>query len=177
MACAEPSMLWAQIRHTPMCECIILKVIYSTIQIRFLTHRMAPEMRTNVAHFIPLMFVRNTDTSFPNVSHWSLETWYENESKREEYPLRIFNSGRRNSLYASLTLIGHQYDSRCSGTRHEFKVILTQTGEVLNMSRNVIRVPLTVDTIISVKPKLTITSVGLRHYPPDQRQCFYQSKR
>lgn len=137
---------------------------------------MAPGMRRNVSNMTPYMSMRDK-VSIPNVKHWSLENGYENGSNKREYPIRIFNSGRRSSLYLSLAIPGYEYEHRCSGKDHGFKVILTQPGEVLKMSRNVFRVPLTEDNIISIEPKLITTSEGLRHYPPDERKCFYQSER
>lgn len=45
------------------------------------------------------------------------------------------------------------------------------------MSRNSFRVPVSEDTLITIKPKMTITSEGLRSYNPNQRQCVFLSER
>lgn len=135
---------------------------------------MALGMKVNISKFaIREEILQNT----PNVSHWSLENGYKGESNQNEYPIRVFNSGRRTSLDLFLALTTKNFDHRCNGYNLGFNMILTMPGDVPKMSKNSIRIPLEEDTTISIKPKLITTSEGLRHYPPNQRQCFYQSER
>lgn len=56
----------------------------------YVSFRMAPDM----------MIVRKNT----NVSHWSLDNGYEEDSPEEVYPLRVIGSGRSTALELSINL-------------------------------------------------------------------------
>lgn len=94
----------------------------------------------------------------PNISGWSIENGYNIESN--EYPYRVWNSGRYTGLYVSLTIHEDELEYVCPHTSLGYKVILTAPGDALEMSRNVLEVSLAEYSLISIKPKLISTSEG-----------------
>lgn len=113
----------------------------------------------------------------PNVTNWSLENGYSHGININEYPRRVTGSGKGSGFDISLQMYTKEFDRNCKGVDKGFSVILTQPGDPLKMSNNAIRVPHGENCMITIKPKLTVTSVGLRNYAPSQRQCFYQTER
>lgn len=125
-----------------------------------------------------MMIVKNNT----NVSHWTLNGGYEEDDLDEydfnkEYPLRVIGSGRSAGLDLSLQLDDRDYDFICKGYDQGFIVALTMPGETLKMSSNSWRVPTLENTLITIQPKITVTSKGLLNYRPDQRQCFFALER
>lgn len=110
----------------------------------------------------------------PNVTDWSLE----NDVENMKYPIRENESGRDASLDLEL-LFNEDRDvtDSCNGLEQGFRMILTMPGETMAMSRNYYRLPISENSLLSIKPKLIITSDVLHSYEPNQRQCFYQSER
>lgn len=117
-----------------------------------------------------IMIVRDN----PNVIDWSME----NDGENVKYPMRESVSGRDASLDLGLLFnVERDVTDSCNGLEQGFRMILTMPGETMAMSRNYYRLPISENSLISIKPKLTITSDGVRGYEPNQRQCFYQSER
>ncbi|XP_055304301.1 pickpocket protein 28-like [Sitodiplosis mosellana] len=115
--------------------------------------------------------------NMPNVSHWSLESGYANEMSDGEYPIRAVDSGKNAAFDVVLTLLKRNFDFHCKGFDQGFRVILSMPGEELKATLNSLRVPISENSLITIKPKWITTSDGLRSYRPNQRQCFYQNER
>ena len=111
----------------------------------------------------------------PNISSWNLDDGYTENSN--PYPLRTVIASSERNLILKSTTSHHEYEYQCRGFYQGYNLILTTPGETLKSSRNSFRVPLSEKSTIAIKPKLTITSDGLRNYEPNQRQCFYQHER
>lgn len=109
--------------------------------------------------------------------HWDLEGGYGDRDIGADFPIRVVDSGRSAALDIALMLNEQDFEYQCRGFDQGFRVILTPPGEALKISRNSFRVPVSEDTLITIKPKLTITSPGLRSYAPSQRQCVFMSER
>lgn len=95
-----------------------------------------------------------------NLTHWSLETGYRFGSKNPDYPIRVVDSGRNAALDIALMIDKADFEYQCRGFDQGFRVILNLPGETLKLSRNSYRVPVSEDTMISIKSKMTITSKG-----------------
>lgn len=119
-----------------------------------------------------MMFIKNS----PNVSHWNLEDGYKNGFDENSYPIRVSEFGRNAGLEIQFNVHENEFGYRCKGNDQGFKAIFTMPGDSLKLSQNSLRIPLEEDVRVSIKPKLVITSNGLRNYSPIQRQCFYQSE-
>ncbi|XP_055319315.1 pickpocket protein 28-like [Sitodiplosis mosellana] len=112
-----------------------------------------------------------------NQSHWNPESGYDDGSMDTEFPIRVVDSGRSAAFEISLKLDDFDFEYQCRGYDQGFKVILTPPGEALRMSRMSFRVPVSEDTLITIKPKMTITSHALRSYNPNLRQCVFLEER
>lgn len=55
--------------------------------------------------------------------------------------------------------------------------VFAHPGDILYENDVSIRVPFSEEIHISIKPTLTTTSDGLRSYPIESRQCFFNSER
>lgn len=126
-----------------------------------LFYRMAPGMMT----------VKDN----PNVSRWSFDFGYK-DRKDDEYPMRTTNKILFNPV---LTFQRHieNIEYHCKATVQGIKLILSMPGDSLKISHNNYRLPLSKYNLIKFNVKLTTTSEGLRRYPPNKRQCFYDSER
>lgn len=112
-----------------------------------------------------------------NVSDWSLESGYKSAFGAEEFPIRMNDAGNVAAFSIQLMINKEDLEYKCRGIDQGFKVALTMPGEALTMSKRAIRVPLSEDTHIMIKPKLITSAEELRSYTPMQRQCFYNSER
>lgn len=124
---------------------------------------MAPEM----------MIVK----SVPRVLHWNSEESYDDEVYENEYPIRLFNAKHGGALNLYLTLFERDLEYLCRGTVQGFKIFLNMPGQTLKMARHFLRVPLSKQAQILIKPTFTYTLDDLRNYSPSQRQCFFNSER
>lgn len=112
-----------------------------------------------------------------NVSGWSLENGYMDEIDDHEYPIRVTETGTHGALDIAMTISKLNFDRVCRGFDEGFRVILSVPGEDFKLSPNFLRVPASQNSLIKIKPKLIRTSESIRHYEPNQRQCFYNSER
>lgn len=118
-----------------------------------------------------MMFIKKN----ANISHWNVENGYGNSLNKNEYPLRIFDSGQGSGIDLRLTVFNTNFQYECKGFSQGFKLTLTTPGST-QQHTSVYRIPLSEVATISIKPKLITTSKGLRNYEPNQRKCFYQSE-
>lgn len=65
----------------------------------------------------------------------------------------------------------------CRGPVQGFKILLHTPGEIPQVSKHYIRVPLQQEVLISVKPNMITTSDELKYYKPSQRQCYFEKER
>lgn len=112
----------------------------------------------------------------PNISQWNLHDGYGNSFDKNVYPIRVFNARKGGTLIISLRVYKHDLEYLCRRDQG-FKLILHTPGEVVKMSHQTFHVHVLKDTEVMIKPKYTITSQGLREYPPKQRNCFFSSER
>lgn len=116
-------------------------------------------------------------TSRPNVSNWYPETGYDTESKDGSYPIRVFSAQKNSALSFNLQSYDEDVEFVCRTLVPGYKLFLHTPGDVLKATDMSIRIPFSEEIEISIKPKLTTTSAGLRKYRPNQRHCFFNSER
>lgn len=113
----------------------------------------------------------------PNVTNWSFETGYGNETNKKDYPLRVYNSGRGAALEISLNLFEKSFERECEASSSQaFDLNLHAPGEYKYFSK-FLQLSLLENTAIEIKPKLVTASGGLQKYDPNHRKCFFQSER
>lgn len=140
---------------------IFLKFFHNTFQIKLF--RMAPD----------LMIVKGNKKS-----DWTLEGGYKsNLLINDTYPQRVFGAGARAGLFALLRLNSTDAEYLCRGPIQGFKVLLHIPGEVPQVSKHYLRVPMKEEVLISVKPNMMTTSESLAGYKPWERQCFFDAER
>lgn len=122
---------------------------------------------------VPSTMVNKNDQ---NASHWNLEQGYRKDFTDNEYPVRVFQSGRKGAL--ELTLIGFKEDSNllCHKNFQGFYLYSYLASEAFTL-KNILEIEFSEDITIAIKPKVTTTSKGLRNYDPKQRGCFFNSER
>lgn len=94
----------------------------------------------------------------PKVFGWSLEYGYGYSDGFDEYPMRVVDSGKDAALDVGLMLSKRNFDYQCKGFDQGFRVILSMPGEELQISRNSLRVPVSESSLITIRPKLTVTT-------------------
>lgn len=119
-----------------------------------------------------LMTTRNNSV----VSNWEWDRGYFGETTENEYPLRMTDSGPNNGL--EMTLLAHNqgHKSLCTENDEDYIVILTAPGETADFTSNLVRVPMSTNSLLVIEPKATVTSEGLHSYTPKQRDCIRNSE-
>lgn len=111
----------------------------------------------------------------PNASmRWTANAGYKSTSDIFNYPYQINNV---ENLYFSVQSQKSDIGYKCNGFDQAFKLILTEPGDDLKMSRRYIRLLPSQFTIIEVLPELKSTRDEVRHFKPSQRKCFYSDER
>lgn len=115
----------------------------------------------------------------PTALHWSLENGYDKSIPidPDTYPYRVFGAGTRLGLLTTLLLHEEHIDYLCHGPVQGFKVTLHMPDEVPRVSKQYFRVQSLQEVLVAVKPSMITTSIGLRGYDPNRRQCFFESER
>lgn len=112
----------------------------------------------------------------PSVNDWSLERGYSTKSKDRSYPIRVFSAHKSSALKFKLRTFDEDVEYVCRSLVPGFKVFLHMPGDVLKKNDRSIRVPFSEEIQISIIPKLTTTSDGLRKYSIEKRQCLFNSE-
>ncbi|KAJ6650121.1 Pickpocket protein 28, partial [Pseudolycoriella hygida] len=86
-------------------------------------------------------------------------------------------AGARSGLFVLLRSYERNLDYICKGPVQGFKILLHHPAEIPQLSKEYFRVPLLQEVLVSVRPNMITTSVGLLDYTPNRRQCFFASER
>lgn len=111
-----------------------------------------------------------------NALTWSLENGYPDERTDSEYPFRVHDPGRKESLELILKSYEKHRSFSCSDYRQGFNVYINVPGESLQSANN-LPVELSEDVQITIKSKIVTYSEALRSYTPIQRGCFFNVER
>lgn len=129
----------------------------------FSNKRMSPDMMT--------------ENFNQNVSNWSLDSGYNNDFSKWNYPIRVYNAKKNGALYVVLHMTKEDIEYLCTGIIQGFRVTLTFPGEVSRTTGSFYEALLSERTEIALKPKLIYARKELLHYTPNQRQCFFNLER
>lgn len=116
-------------------------------------------------------------TSNPQLSDWSPENGYDENSNTSQYPLRMFGTSQKNALNLIVSSKRRDIDVVCSGASDEIIIRVTKPGEISPDTITDYFIQYFDNIMITIEAKITDTSDGLRNYELKQRQCFYQSER
>ncbi|XP_068618051.1 pickpocket protein 28-like [Battus philenor] len=118
-------------------------------------------------------YLENINTS----QKWSLQGGYRPTAPLETYPHRGLGYGMKAGLTFILRSKDKDLDYICKGPVQGFKILLHNPAELPRMSQLYLRLPLSHEVILAVKPKMTSTSDGLKPYHPSIRQCYLPRER
>lgn len=88
----------------------------------------------------------------------------ENSNTSITYPHRVYSSGMRGALGVVLRLYDYNFDYLCRGPVLGFKILLHSPDELPQISKHFIRVPLSTETRITVRPVVTTVTKELMSY-------------
>lgn len=92
---------------------------------------------------------------------------------KDTYPFRVFGSGTYSGLFVLLRLYKDNLEYICRGPVQGFKLHLHSPGEVPQVSRSYIRIPLLEEVLVAVKPNVINTMDSLRDHKSENRQCYF----
>lgn len=116
-------------------------------------------------------------TNNRKLSHWTLESGYEEPVTDDEYPVRLFGSSSKEALELVLSSkVQDRGEYFCSGLRQGFMVALNVPSESVE-SKGFLLADFSENALITVKPKLTTTSKELKSWKLLKRGCFLNSER
>ncbi|KAM7363079.1 ripped pocket [Cochliomyia hominivorax] len=108
---------------------------------------------------------------------WSLEGGYAGDSSVRTYPARVLGAGTKAGLFVALQSFKQEVDYACRGPIQGFKVLLHSPDDVPLVSKQFVRIPMSKEVSIAVKPNMITTSAGISEYHPHRRQCFLNCER
>lgn len=112
-----------------------------------------------------------------NLSGWSLDYGYESRFNKDEYPMRLIETGPLANPIFALRLTKNDARYQCNDAVHGFKVILTMPGDTLERTHKFQRVHAGKYGLMRLNVNEKTTSNKLREYTPSQRQCFFNAER
>ncbi|CAO1421220.1 unnamed protein product [Diamesa serratosioi] len=105
-------------------------------------------------------------------NQWSLNEGYKT-TDTDLYPQRVLGSGLQSSLTIQLSLNKSNLEYSCKTGVQGYRITLHRPGDIPRTSKEYFSVPFNHQTIISVKPRMIITSDELlESYVPSRRQCY-----
>lgn len=113
----------------------------------------------------------------PNITNWNIEDGYQSDvNESEAYPYRVFDSSMHNAMTLVLSITVDNSFRLCTfGVG--FIIALHMPDEKVDIYKNSIYMPSEQHGSISIKPRVTVTSEGLRSYSPQVRGCYFRSER
>lgn len=115
----------------------------------------------------------------PSARHWNVEDGYRsNVDENVTYPHRVFDSGLFNAMVFDLFMTEGNAFHICDTSAFGFVVLLHHADdEVSEKLTSGLSIPPDHYTTISIVPKVTTTSNGLRSYAPQVRGCYFRFER
>lgn len=112
---------------------------------------------------------------FPN--HKQNSTWtifgYDNNDP-VAYPKRVMGSGRKSGMSIHLIMRKKDVNNACKES-NGFRLALHTPDEFPDMSSLYYKIPFNKETMMSVQPKVMMTSDELKEYRPRKRQCYFEN--
>uniref|UniRef100_A0A3F2ZDH0 Uncharacterized protein n=1 Tax=Lutzomyia longipalpis TaxID=7200 RepID=A0A3F2ZDH0_LUTLO len=106
--------------------------------------------------------------------NWTVESGFANY--RESYPYRSSNIRQESGLILILQIPKKDIDTTCQSSVG-YIIQLHSPSDVPRMDEHSVIIPVDRYAQISVEPHLINTPRNIETYPPEQRQCFFNSER
>lgn len=119
------------------------------------------------------VYLRNPKES--NRSDWNI-FGYNKNAGYDAYPTRVIGSGSSTRVALLLIMKKKDIDYACS-PYDGYKLILHTPDEVPQPNLHFHKIPLGMETQISIQPKVMTTSDDLRSYTPEDRQCYFDDEK
>lgn len=113
----------------------------------------------------------------PNITNWSWDKGYKNQSNENDYPFHVTEFGVGSGLKISFATYKRDHIRQCNFYQPGLRLILTTPGETTLMATFSMQIAPLEHVLIPIEPVLTITSERLRSYTPNQRGCFFNNER
>lgn len=115
-------------------------------------------------------------------STWTLENGYTDFNTKAEqfdltYPHHSYGAGLRGGLNVLLRLYDYDLEYMCRGPVQGFKVLLHLPNEYPQIANHYFRVPLNMETFVTITPRVTTTANSLKYHKPESRGCYYSNER
>lgn len=105
-----------------------------------------------------------------SAKHWSTENGYSSNRNSglnvSVYPYRAHSPGQSGSLTIVFRMYSYDYDYLCRGPVMGFKALLHSPDEMPQMVNHYFKVPISLETIVKVKPNVVAASEQVRGYSP-----------
>ncbi|XP_047000159.1 pickpocket protein 28-like [Schistocerca americana] len=111
------------------------------------------------------------------VRGWSLDEGYTGRASEAVYPRRTVSAGAAAGLTIVTSTDDQNIDANCRWPVQGFKMLLHSPGDFPNMKTQFFRIPVDRDVVVSVQPRVMMTSEALHSYSPDGRRCYFSSER
>lgn len=108
---------------------------------------------------------------------WQMEKGYDEYTKGEPYPYRVCGTGMQASLIVVLKVSNDDIDNLCGGALQGFKVVFHSPHEGPRIHKKHFQVSPGRTMLLSIDPKLIVSSSSVRKYSPELRQCYFNSER
>lgn len=93
------------------------------------------------------------------------------------YPNRVLGSGQETELKITLRMKKKNIDYTCKSSADSFRLTLHTPDEIPQTRSFFHRIPLNVETLISLEPKVMTTADELKVYVPKKRQCYFPGEK
>uniref|UniRef100_A0A182NA42 Pickpocket n=1 Tax=Anopheles dirus TaxID=7168 RepID=A0A182NA42_9DIPT len=114
-----------------------------------------------------------------HTDHNYMEDWYDSTeySKNDTIPLHARGAGLQAGLMLFLKQTKKDMDYMCTGFSQGYKLILHDPNEYPQISKHHIRIPISHEVSIALKPQMIVTSQSAADYSWEKRQCFFNNER
>lgn len=89
------------------------------------------------------------------------------------YPQRVIGSGQEAGFKIILKMKKTDIDFTCKSTANSFRLTIHAPNELPQTNSHYYKIPLNVETLIAIEPRVVTTSDELKHYKPKKRQCYF----
>ncbi|CAH0560646.1 unnamed protein product [Brassicogethes aeneus] len=111
-------------------------------------------------------------------STWNVEDGYPDKKFKNHYPIRALLTGVGKSLSVILYSRKSNIDEKCaSDDSGGFFASIDLPGKLPRMSDSLITIGSNINVLGSIQPEIITTSVAVKNYPPDKRDCFFQDEK
>lgn len=113
--------------------------------------------------------------SVNKTTNWNLYKGFDNIS--QSYPYRAFATGRRQSFLILLKTQNQDLDYLCGGASDGYRITFGLPNEWPQLWKRHFHVSLNEAALFKITPNVISTSLSIRDYDPNVRQCYFDTER